>query len=229
MKTIIKRNHIPASLVTAGTKDIRYYLNGLMVEIHRDRTFLVSTDGHRMSVYRTEGGDASAPAGGAQFIIPDDLCKRVGKAPRHGAEWVELSIDEETQRVTLAVDGAEFTGQCIEGKFPDWRRVMPACAPGDSTEPGQFNTDYIGDWSKVAKLLGDKFASQILIHHRGLAHSALVSMIKHPEFRGVMMPVRCDDATPPDTREFGMPWREEVPAVAEEATAEAACIAETDL
>jgi DNA polymerase-3 subunit beta len=54
MKIIqIDRNHLRAALHTSSVRDIRYYLNGVCVEVMQGQTRIISTDGTVLSVFRT--------------------------------------------------------------------------------------------------------------------------------------------------------------------------------
>ena len=200
VKTVLYRTHLLAALVTAGDRDIRPYLNGVSVEIYPDRVFVVSTDGYRASVFRSDTGSGAVDATGVQLIIPRDLAEKIGK---RGSEYVPLTFDTESKLITLDDDDAIFTGHAIDGAFPDWRRILPHTASG---ETAQYQPSYIADWAKVAKILGCKFDTSVHIWHNGES-SALVTIFAHPEFRGVLMPFRAykrgeDKPTFPDKAEF---------------------------
>ena len=54
MKIYAQLNAIKAVNHLSETKDIRYYLNGILVEATKTHTTLVATDGHVMGVYKNE-------------------------------------------------------------------------------------------------------------------------------------------------------------------------------
>ena len=200
IKTPLTRTHLLATLVTAGDRDIRPYLNGISVEIYPDRVFVVSTDGHRASAFRSDTCSGAVDATGVQLIIPRDLAKKIGK---RGSEYVPLTFDTESKLITLDDDDAIFTGHAIDGKFPDWRRILPHVTSGESA---QYQPGYITDWAKIAKILGMKFGTSVHVWHNGES-SALVTIESHPEFRGVLMPFRThqydkDKPAFPDKAEF---------------------------
>lgn len=207
----LSRTHLRATLICAGVLDSRAYLNGVHVELYPGRQFLVSTDGHRMAVFREDlaiGIDSPYPVKGATFTIPRDMVAKV-KAHRH-LDQVTVTYDTDSRRVLLDdLDDTVSSGMDLTaiGPFPAWRRVMPPSTAAD-TSPGQFDPVYVADFGKLARLLtGDKKGLAMHIWHRGETGSALVTVTGHPEFRGVLMPYRTDKRgeppeTCPDTSEF---------------------------
>jgi hypothetical protein len=78
------------------------------------------------------------------------------------------------------------SGTTVDGRFPDWRRVVPASADGI---PSQFSPEYVGSFGKVGELLGGKSKStSCVIHHNGNG-AALVTFPGSPAV-GVIMPMR---------------------------------------
>jgi DNA polymerase-3 subunit beta len=102
-------------------QDVRYYLNGLLLEIGSGIVRTVATDGHRLALCEVvvEGQDAAA----LQVIIPRkgvlELHRLLGEE-----EEVELSIGSNHIRAT--VGSIRFTSKLIDGRFPDYDRVIPA-------------------------------------------------------------------------------------------------------
>jgi DNA polymerase-3 subunit beta len=112
-------------------QDVRYYLNGLLLEIKDNCIRAVSTDGHRfaMSTLQTALGD-HAPI---QVILPRKgvlelmrLLKNEESAsvrPEEAREGVTLTIGENHLRVRSPT--FTFTSKLIDGRFPDYERVLP--------------------------------------------------------------------------------------------------------
>ena len=102
-------------------QDVRYYLNGLLLEITLENIKAVATDGHRLAVARL---DAETGVEGAKSII----------VPRKGVlelarllttEDTDLKVRVGSNAIQLAIDGVRFTSKLIDGKFPDYGRVIP--------------------------------------------------------------------------------------------------------
>jgi len=102
-------------------QDVRYYLNGLMLEIAEGKLRSVATDGHRLAMCEIEADAASIEA--KQIILP-----------RKGVSELARLLENENHDVTIEIGNnhirmkfAEliFTSKLIDGKFPDYQRVLP--------------------------------------------------------------------------------------------------------
>lgn len=102
-------------------QDVRYYLNGLLLETSKKRVRAVATDGHRLAMCDIPIENQEVTAG--QVIVP-----RKGVLELHrllgGAAEVELAIGSNHIRANL--DGIRFTSKLIDGRFPDYERVIPS-------------------------------------------------------------------------------------------------------
>jgi DNA polymerase-3 subunit beta len=104
-------------------QDVRYYLNGLLLEASDKRLRAVATDGHRLALcdIDLEGFDG----GKSQVILPrkgvQELQKLLG-----GDGEVQISIG--TNHIRLQVGDIRFTSKLIDGRFPDYDRVIPQVA-----------------------------------------------------------------------------------------------------
>jgi DNA polymerase-3 subunit beta len=101
-------------------QDVRYYLNGLLVEVAGPSVRAVATDGHRLALCETavDGADASP----VQVILPRkgvlELQRLIG-----GDGDVSLAIGSNHVRVGLG--DIRFTSKLIDGRFPEYERVIP--------------------------------------------------------------------------------------------------------
>lgn len=162
---------------TAATKDIRYYLNGVCVERRNGRVILASTNGHIAGAMHC--GESVGPD--VAFIIPLDTIKKC--KPTKGSTLVAVTYDDETKRIEIErVDGV-LLAQAVDGKFPDWRRIVPT--PQTDAEIGQFDPEMMTAFKKIATILGNTVCPRI--HHAGTNGAALVS-IGDDDFIGVAMP-----------------------------------------
>lgn len=102
-------------------QDVRYYLNGLLLETTRKRVRAVATDGHRLALsdLPVEGQDVTA----GQVIVPRKGVMELHRLLGGGPE-VELAIGSNHIRVQF--DGIRFTSKLIDGRFPDYERVIPS-------------------------------------------------------------------------------------------------------
>jgi DNA polymerase-3 subunit beta len=115
------RKLIDKTAFAMAQQDVRYYLNGMLFEVSNGRLRTVSTDGHRLAMC-----DAGASTEG------DDWMQVI--VPRKGVhELARLLVDEDgdvtltlgTNHIRANVGNVTFTSKLIDGKFPDYERVLP--------------------------------------------------------------------------------------------------------
>jgi DNA polymerase-3 subunit beta len=103
-------------------QDVRYYLNGLLMELHPQALRTVATDGHRLSLCETA---AEIPEGdGQQVIVPR---KGVNELARLLDDYADApaQIRVGTSHVHVGLPGLGLTSKLIDGRFPDYTRVVP--------------------------------------------------------------------------------------------------------
>jgi DNA polymerase-3 subunit beta len=100
--------------------DIRYYLNGILFVAEGKQLSLVATDGHRLA-FATATLDIEVPK--QEVILPR---KTVIEMQRLLSD-VEGAIDMQfaNNQAKFSFDGMEFVTKLVEGKFPDYNRVIP--------------------------------------------------------------------------------------------------------
>ncbi|MDO4449538.1 MAG: DNA polymerase III subunit beta [Moraxella sp.] len=115
-----------------ATQDVRHYLTGLLFEVEGDKLTAVATDGHRLAVaYQTlnEGCEATKVIIPGKAVIGlEKLLVDLLKISEQDGDVVTLGLDEDFLTVSLNFDGqmmVYLTARLIEGKFPDYRRVLP--------------------------------------------------------------------------------------------------------
>lgn len=105
--------------LSCAAKDVgRYAMNAVLVEPGR----LVATDGRRLVVVERPEAPQDKPAADATLLVPRDTLDTASK----GAKVDTLSINGSVeQRDRRAQPMATYPVAPMEGKFPDWRCVMP--------------------------------------------------------------------------------------------------------
>lgn len=102
-------------------QDVRYYLNGLLMEVSADYLRVVATDGHRLALH-TEKMATGAKAK-TQVIIPRKGILELSRLLTDGEEEVSLVIG--TNNIRARTRNFTFTSKLVDGKFPDYDRVLP--------------------------------------------------------------------------------------------------------
>lgn len=115
------RHLIGQTLYAMASQDVRYYLNGLLLLVDGEALRAVATDGHRLAY-------ASMPiaAGGPkqEMILPR---KTVLELNRLLADTdAPLVIELAANQVRFSFGDIELVSKLIDGKFPDYERVIPA-------------------------------------------------------------------------------------------------------
>lgn len=109
------------TMFAMAVQDVRYYLNGLLLEARAGGIRAVATDGHRMSVVDSADG-LTGPAE-RQVILPR---KGVGELHRL-LEAVDAPVELEMGRnlVRAVLGDTVFTSKVIDGRYPDYEAVVP--------------------------------------------------------------------------------------------------------
>jgi DNA polymerase III subunit beta len=101
-------------------QDIRYYLNGLLFEISTNRINIVGTDGHRLSFTSCE---LSQNYEKQELILPRKTVVELIKLLDDSDE--EVVIEIAAGQVNFTFNDIQLISKVIDGKFPDYTRVIP--------------------------------------------------------------------------------------------------------
>lgn len=101
-------------------QDIRYYLNGLLVEVNDNILSVVGTDGHRLSFTSTE---ITKSYNKQEFILPRKTVIELIKLLDDSEH--EVSIEISQAQVNFSFSDIRLISKVIDGKFPDYNRVIP--------------------------------------------------------------------------------------------------------
>jgi len=100
--------------------DVRYYLNGILLEWTGSNLRAVGTDGHRLALMDKEVAEAPSET---RVILPR---KGVQELERLLAETDDtVAVGFTANHVRFQLPGLTLTSKLIEGRFPDYRRVIP--------------------------------------------------------------------------------------------------------
>lgn len=101
-------------------QDVRYYLNGVLLIIEGDKLKAVATDGHRLAY---NAGIIGGNHEKQEVILPRKAVVELSKLLADNDEQVELEISQ--QQVKADFSDITLITKVIEGKFPDYERVIP--------------------------------------------------------------------------------------------------------
>lgn len=119
---------IEAVLFAMAVSDIRYYLNGLYLQVQPESLDIVATDGHRLAIAQLplEQVDLQDQPK-ASLIIPRRIVLEVMRLLSDTDEEGIFYFSEETAH--LALGQTTLCCQLVDGKYPDYRRVLPKELP----------------------------------------------------------------------------------------------------
>jgi DNA polymerase III subunit beta len=115
------RRLIDKTHFSMAQQDVRYYLNGLLLEADGKTLRAVATDGHRLSL--CECALETKVAARQQVIIPR---KAVGELQRLLGSDGALELQIGNNHVRATIGEVRFTSKLIDGRFPEYGRVIPS-------------------------------------------------------------------------------------------------------
>ena len=146
-------------------QDVRYYLNGLLLETGKNVLRAVATDGHRLALCEVELNDKNAPD--QQVIVPR---KGILELQRLLTGEGDLAIELGTNHVRIQLDGIRFTSKLIDGRFPEYERVIPQDTSNFlSADRGAFRSAL----QRTAILSNEKYRGiRLIIRNNGMVLQA---------------------------------------------------------
>lgn len=138
LSDLLEKTHFAIAI-----QDVRHYLTGMLFELNENQLHLVATDGHRLALARTliensDNAELTAILPRKAVLELQRLLVELKKLLPNHDNIITLHVGREFLQVILPFgevgdDGqiknpilVTFTSRLIEGKFPDYRRVIPA-------------------------------------------------------------------------------------------------------
>lgn len=149
-------------------QDVRYYLNGLLLETGGGQLRAVATDGHRLALCQA---DVEGQLDEQQVIVPR---KGVLELQRLMAGEGDLNIELGTNHIRIQLDGIRFTSKLIDGRFPEYERVIPKESANElKADRGAFQ----GALQRTAILSNEKYRGIRLV----IRDSGVILQAHNPE------------------------------------------------
>lgn len=102
-------------------QDVRYYLNGMLLEVKQGVIRSVATDGHRLALNAVAASEVNNSFG--QVIVPRKGVIELLKLLEDSENEIVVTIN--TNHIRLSGQSFIFTSKLIDGRFPDYERVLP--------------------------------------------------------------------------------------------------------
>lgn len=176
----INVKYLRAMLLFVAKNDVRYYLNGVAIQ----GNLMIATDGNRILVCRLPEDS------GLQVIIPTREIQ------------VALMLVEKNKYViddTIEVT-ADHVGRVsykpIEGKYPQWKNLIPKPFKGGMINGIAVNALYMADYAKIGKIVNGKHRYSA-VYIKQSTSDKNTSMLVHidgcDDFFSLIMPVHMDE------------------------------------
>lgn len=117
----ILKHLIDQTYFCMANQDVRYYLNGLLLEMNPSSLRAVATDGHRLALSEKECD--ITPGDINQIIVPRKGIMELTRLLSETDDGCTVQINTNFVRIDLG--DIVFTSKLIDGRFPDYDRVIP--------------------------------------------------------------------------------------------------------
>jgi len=115
------RELIERTQFSMAQQDVRYYLNGLMLEIDNGLLRAVATDGHRLAMCDMDVDISVSDS--RQVIVPRKGIQELQRLLESSDEQVQVEVG--TNHIRIRTPDLTFTSKLVDGRFPDYERVVP--------------------------------------------------------------------------------------------------------
>lgn len=160
---LIEKTHF-----SMAQQDVRYYLNGMLLETGGKHLRAVATDGHRLALCEAE---VSSAVDEQQVIVPR---KGVLELQRLLSGEGSVNVELGENHVRIQLDGIRFTSKLIDGRFPEYDRVIPKDSSNELTADRE---SLRGALQRTAILSNEKYRGIRLI----IRDSGVVMQAHNPE------------------------------------------------
>ncbi|MEJ2127228.1 MAG: DNA polymerase III subunit beta [Woeseiaceae bacterium] len=160
---LIEKTHF-----SMAQQDVRYYLNGMLLETGGKHLRAVATDGHRLALAEAELGGSMDEQ---QVIVPR---KGVLELQRLMSGEGSVNLELGPNHVRIRLDNIRFTSKLIDGRFPEYERVIPKESSNELTAERE---SFRGALQRTAILSNEKYRGIRLI----IRDSGVVMQAHNPE------------------------------------------------
>ncbi|WP_371187430.1 DNA polymerase III subunit beta [Thalassotalea maritima] len=112
---------IESTHFSMANQDVRYYLNGMSIETENNEIRSVATDGHRLAICKIAGENLNLPE--RQVIVPRKGILEIIRLLDPVDDDVQIMLG--SNHIRLIDSDFSFTSKLVDGRFPDYRRVLP--------------------------------------------------------------------------------------------------------
>jgi len=121
MQERVLKHLIEKTQFAMAQQDVRYYLNGMLFDLNHTTLKTVATDGHRLALSKIKVNETEIET---QIILPRKAILELSRLLSDSEEEISVELGSNHIRMTFS-NGVVFTSKLIDGRFPDYQRVMP--------------------------------------------------------------------------------------------------------
>lgn len=112
---------IESTHFSMANQDVRYYLNGMSIETEGQEIRSVATDGHRLAICKIANQELQLPS--RQVIVPRKGILEIIRLLNPVDETIKVFLG--SNHIRIIDSEFSFTSKLVDGRFPDYRRVLP--------------------------------------------------------------------------------------------------------
>jgi len=114
------KKSLDKTLFCMANQDVRYYLNGLMLNISNNKIKLVASDGHRLSIYEDNLDQDTGYE--ARIILPRKGAIELNRLLDDPE--LELQVYFSTNNIRIIINNLIFSAKLVDSKYPDFSKVF---------------------------------------------------------------------------------------------------------
>lgn len=162
----LMKRAIAQTILTASRDDTRPVLTGVLCHSHEGYLYLAATDGYRLAERKLLMVDAAISA-----LIPASTLQDVVRVLPETTETITILLDQ--SQVRFRMDDIEITSRLIEGKFPDYRQLIP----NQTDITAHTEKDELTRITKIASLFARESGGSVTIQTDGSKHTISIHSI----------------------------------------------------
>ncbi|PQJ95936.1 DNA polymerase III subunit beta [Chromatium okenii] len=102
-------------------QDVRYYLNGLLLEFRESTLTAVATDGHRLAKFQSSVDVGISEL--RQIIVPSKTISELRRQLNYSDDVITMSLGEKS--IHIVMGNLTMTSKLVDGRYPEYERVIP--------------------------------------------------------------------------------------------------------
>jgi len=119
------RELVRRTVFATDTESTRYQLGGVLFEIEGDTIVAVATDGRRLACMKGKGTSINGyKNSGMSTIVPTKTLQLIERSITDKDELVHIAA--RSNDILLRTNRCTIYSRLIEGRYPNWRMVMPS-------------------------------------------------------------------------------------------------------